>query len=86
MLHEDDFATIAERVCDTMSEPITTIRTAQEALKHTIEAQLTELKALVHHTPQVATPSTVQSAVVDLEGTRHQFISVTPISICQPSA
>ena len=55
VLHEDNFESIADRVCDTMSEPITTITTIQEALKHTIEAQLTELKALVRHTPQVET-------------------------------
>ena len=68
-----------------MLEPITTITTVQEALKQTIEAQLTELKTLVSHAPQVGTPSTIQTTVMDPEGTRHGFISITPISICQPS-
>ena len=45
-----------------------------------------ELKSLVHHTPQVATPSVVQSAVTDPKGTQNRFISVTLISICRPSA
>ena len=51
VLHEDDFESIADRVYDTMSEPITTITTAQEVLKQTIETQLTELKTLVSHAP-----------------------------------
>lgn len=86
MLHEDDFEAIVDRVCDTMSEPITTFKTTQEALKQTIRAQLTELKTLVSHAPQVATPTTIHSAVINLEGTWHIFISVTPTSICRAEA
>ena len=37
VLHDDDFNTIADRVCDSVSEPITTFTTTQEALKKTIE-------------------------------------------------
>jgi len=85
VLNEDDFTTIADKVYDSMTEPITTFTSTQEALKQSIEAQLTELKTLVHHAPQVATPSIVHSAVINPEGTRHWFISVTPISICGPS-
>ena len=59
VLNEDDFNTIADRVYRSITEPITTFTSAQETLKQTIEAQLTELKTLVSHTPQVATPSTV---------------------------
>ena len=55
-------------------------------LKQTIETQLTKLKMLVRHTPQVATPSTVQNVVMDPEGNRHRFILVTPISKWGPSA
>ena len=33
VLHDDDFETIVDRVYDTISTPITTITTAQEALK-----------------------------------------------------
>jgi len=84
-LHEDDFESIADRVCDSLSKPITAITTAQEALKQTIETQLMELKTLVSHAPQVATPSTVQSTVMDPKGNRHRFVSVTPINICRPS-
>ena len=51
VLHEDDFENIVDRVCDSMSRPITTITTAQEALKQTIETQLTKLKTLVSHAP-----------------------------------
>ena len=51
VLHEDDFNTITDRVCDSMSEPITTFTSVQEALKQMIEAHLTELKTLVIHTP-----------------------------------
>lgn len=84
VLHEYDFESIADRVYDNMSELITAITFVQEVLKQTIEAQLTELKMLVNHAPQVANPSTVQSAVMDPEGTQHRFISVTLINICQP--
>ena len=80
VLHEDDFESIADRVYDTMLELITTITTMQEALKQTIETQLTELKTLVSHAPQVATPSTIQRVVMDPEGNRHKFVS------CRPSA
>ena len=37
ILHEDNFESIADRVYGTMSLPITTITTTQEALKRTIE-------------------------------------------------
>ena len=86
ILHDDDFNTIADRVCDNMSEPITTITTAQEVLKKTIEAQLMELNSLVSHAPDVAIPTSVQSIVLDPQGQWHRFISITPISICQPGA
>ena len=86
VLNEDNFATITDRVCDSMTKPIRAFTSTQEALKHTIEVQLTELEALVHHTPHVAMPSIVQSIVIDPKGSRHQFISVTPINICRPSA
>ena len=68
VLHEDDFESIADRVYDTMSEPITVIKTVQKELKQTIETQLTELRTLVSHTPQVDTPSTTPSAIIDQEG------------------
>ena len=68
-----------------MLELITAITTAQEVLKQTIETQLIEMKTLVSHATQVATPSTTPSAVIDLEGNRHRSIAVTPISIRQPS-
>lgn len=86
MLHDDDFNTIADRVYDSMSELITAFTTTQEALKKTIETQLTELKSLVSHTPHVTIPTPVHSTVIDLEGHRHRFISITPISICRPGA
>ena len=38
VLHDDDFNTIADRVYDSMTEPITTFTTMQEAMKKTIEA------------------------------------------------
>ena len=69
-----------------MLEPITMIKTAQEVLKQTIETQLTEMKMLVSHAPQVATSSTTPSAVIDPKGNQHRFITVMPISIRQPSA
>lgn len=69
-----------------MSKPITAITTAQEALKQTIETHLTKLKTLVSHAAQVATPSTIQSAVMDPKGNWHRFVLVTLISICRPSA
>lgn len=65
MLHDDDLDTIADRVCDNMSEPITTFKTTQEALKQMIKAQLMELKTLVSHVPQVVTPPPVHSAVLE---------------------
>ena len=86
ILHDDDFENIADRVCDSMSRPITMIKTMQEALEQTIETQLTELKTLVSHTPQVATPSTTPSAAIDPKGNHNRFITVTPITIRQPSA
>ena len=51
VLHEHDFESIADRVYDTMSESITTITTAQEVLKKTIETQFTELKTLMSCAP-----------------------------------
>lgn len=69
-----------------MSEPITAITTTQEALKQTIETQLTELKTLMSHVPQVAISSTTPSAVIDPEGNWHKFVAVMPISICKPTA
>lgn len=57
--------------------------TTQEALKKTIEAQLTELKSLISHVPHVAIPTPVQSIVLDPRGHRHRFISITLISICR---
>ena len=65
MLHKDDFEIIADRVCDSMSEPITAFKTTQEALKQTIEAQLTKLKTLVSHAPQVATQPLVHTKVLE---------------------
>ena len=50
-MHKDYFESIADRVCDSMPKLITTITTAHEALKKTIETQLTELKTLVSHAP-----------------------------------
>ena len=86
MLHDDDFNTIVDRVCDSMSKSITTFATMQEALKKMIEAQLMELKTLVSHAPQVATPTPVHNAVLETQGNRHRFISVTLISICRSDA
>ena len=80
-MHEDNFKSIADRVYDTMLEPITAITTAKEVLKQTIETQLTELKMLMSHAPQVAISSTTPSAVIDPEGNKHRLIAVTPISI-----
>ena len=37
VLHKDDFESIADKVCDSMSKPITAITTTQEVLKYTIE-------------------------------------------------
>ena len=51
VLHGDSFDTIIDRVCNSMSELITTFKTVQEALKQKIEAQLTALKTLVSHAP-----------------------------------
>lgn len=70
VLHDDDLETIADRVYDTILAPITAIIAAQEVLKQTIETQIIELKKLVNHAP-----------VIDLEGNRHRFVIVTPISI-----
>ena len=69
-----------------MFELITTFKTAQEALKQTIEAQLAELKTLVSHAPKVATPTPVHNAVQEPQGNQHRFILVTPISICRVDA
>ena len=65
VLHDDDFNTIAAKVCDSVSEPITTFITMQDALKKTIEAQLMKLKSFVSHAPHVAIPTLVQNAVLD---------------------
>ena len=54
MLHDDDVNTIADRVCESMIEPITAVTTVQEAMKKAIEVQLTELKSLVSHSSHVA--------------------------------
>ena len=86
VLNEDDFDTIADKVCDSMSEPITALKTVQEALKQTIEAQLTELKTLVSHTSHVATPTLVHTTVLETQGNRHQFILFSPINICRADA
>lgn len=61
------------------------ITTVQEALKQTIETWLMELKMVVSHAPQVANSSIAPSAVIDPKGNWHRFVTVTPISICQPS-
>ena len=86
VLHDDDPETIVDRVSDNMYEPITTFKTTQEGLKQMIEVQFMELKTLVSHTPQVTTPAPVHSAVLETQGNRHQFVSVTLINICQPNA
>ena len=65
---ENNFEGISDRVYGTMIEPLIAITTAQEVLKQTIETQLTELKMLMSHAPQVATPFTAPSAVIDPEG------------------
>ena len=85
-MHDDDFDTIADVVCDSMFEPITTFKTEQEVVKQTIEAHLTELNTLVSHAPHVATPNPVHNAVLEPQGNRHRFISVTMISICRADA
>ena len=54
MLHEDDVNTIADKFYDSMTDPIIAFKTAQDVMKKAIEAQLTELKSLVSHTPHVA--------------------------------
>ena len=64
-----------------MSELITVITIVQKVLKKTIETQLTELKTLMSHVPQVAISSTTPSAVIDPDGNRHKFVAVMPISI-----
>ena len=81
VLMENDFEGIADRVYGIMTKPLTAITTVQEVLKKTIEIELTELKMLMSHTSQVATPSTTPSVVIDQEGNHHRFIEVTPISI-----
>ena len=85
VLHNDDLETNVDRVYDTISTLITAITTAQEAIKQTIETQIIELKTLVSHAPQVATPSIVASIVIDPEGNWHKFITVMTISICRPT-
>ena len=59
VLHDDDFNSIMDRVYDSMTEPITTFTTTQEAMKKIIEAQLMELKSLVSHVPHVVIPTLV---------------------------
>ena len=71
VLHDDDFNTIADRFCDSMSEPIIAFTILQEALNKTIKSQLIELKSLVSHVPHVAIPTLVQSIVLDLQGHQH---------------
>ena len=51
VLYDDELKKIVDRVCDSMSRPITTITTVQEALKQTIETQIMELRMLVSHAP-----------------------------------
>ena len=83
VLHNDDFDTIADKVCDNMFELITTFKTMQQALKQMIEAELTEMKTLVSHELHMATPTPIHSAILEPQGNRHQFIAVTLISICR---
>jgi hypothetical protein len=85
VLMENDFEGIVDRVYGTMTEPLTTITTAQEVLKKMIETQLIELKMLMSHTSQVATLSTTPSAVINQEGNRQRFVEVTSISIPRPA-
>ena len=59
VLHDDDVNTIVDRFCESMTEPITAFTTMQEAMKKTIEMQLTELKSLVSHVSHVAIPTPV---------------------------
>ena len=82
VLHDDDVNTIKDKVCDSMTEPITTVRTTQEVMKKAIEAQLIELKSLVSHAPHVAIQTPVQSTMIDLQGCRHRIISNDSINIC----
>lgn len=81
VLHDNVLETIVNRVFDTISALITTITTAQEALKQTIETQIIELKTLVSHAPQMATSSTTPSVVIDQEGNQHRIVTITPVSI-----
>ena len=37
------------------------------------------------HAPQMVTPSTAPSVVIDPEGNRQRFVEVMPISICKPT-
>ena len=41
---------------------------------------------LMSHAPQVATPSTAPSAVIDPEGNRYRLVAVTQISIYRLTA
>ena len=38
------------------------------------------------HAPQVDTPSTTLSTIIDQEGNRHRFVEITAISIRRPAA
>ena len=78
---ENDFEGIADRVYRTMTKPLTVITTTQEIFKKKIETHLTELKMLMSHAPQVATPSTAPSAIIDPKGNRHRLIEGMPIRI-----
>ena len=82
VLHNDDLETIVDKVYDNMVKPITAFKTMKEVLKQMMDVQLMELKILVSHAPQATTPAPVQSVVIETQGNRHQFVSVTPISIC----
>ena len=84
MLHEDDVNTIADKFYDSMTDPIIAFKTVQDVMKKAIEAQLTELKSLVSHTPHVAIQTPMQSVVIDPQGHRHCIISISLISICRP--
>jgi hypothetical protein len=81
VLHDNDFNTIADRVRDSMTEPIIALTTAQDAMKKTIEVQLMDLKSLVSHAPHVVLPTPVQSALFDPQGSWHSIISLDPINI-----
>ena len=83
-MHDNDVNTIVDRVCDSMTEPMTAFTTVQDAMKKAIEVQLMELKSLVSHAMHVDIQTPMQSAVIDPQGHRHRIISIDLISICRP--